>query len=58
MRVKHEECKQHIHKDKPVVIRQFDLQDIEAFYQYRANPSIATYQSWENYTYEEAESFV
>ncbi|MCC9089326.1 MULTISPECIES: GNAT family N-acetyltransferase [Bacillus] len=41
-----------------VVIRQFDLQDIEAFYQYRANPSIATYQSWENYTYEEAESFV
>ncbi|CAL8898984.1 hypothetical protein BPJM79_20196 [Bacillus pumilus] len=28
-----------------VVIRQFDLQDIEAFYQYRADPSIATFQS-------------
>ncbi len=41
-----------------IVIRQFELQDIEAFYQYRANPSIATYQSWENYTYEQAESFV
>ncbi|MCI4617237.1 MULTISPECIES: hypothetical protein [Bacillus] len=26
-----------------VAIRQFDLQDIEAFYQYRANPSIAIY---------------
>ncbi|KIL16821.1 hypothetical protein C2W58_02249 [Bacillus pumilus] len=26
-----------------VVIRQFDLQDIEAFYQYRADPSIAIY---------------
>ncbi|MDH8709923.1 GNAT family N-acetyltransferase [Bacillus altitudinis] len=41
-----------------VVIRQFDQQDIEAFYQYRSNPSIATFQSWENYTYEDAESFV
>ncbi len=41
-----------------IVIRQFDLQDIEAFYQYRATPSIATYQFWENYTYEQAESFV
>ena len=41
-----------------IVIRQFELQDIEAFYQYRATPSIATYQSWENYTYEQAESFV
>ncbi len=41
-----------------VVIRQFDQQDIEAFYQYRSNPSIATFQSWENYTHEDAESFV
>lgn len=41
-----------------VVIRQFDRQDIEAFYQYRANPFIAKFQSWENYTYENAESFV
>ncbi len=28
-----------------VAIRQFDLQDIEAFYQYRADPFIATFQS-------------
>ncbi|APT46856.1 GNAT family N-acetyltransferase [Bacillus safensis] len=41
-----------------VVIRQFDRQDIEAFYQYQANPTIAKFQSWENYTYEDAESFV
>ncbi|MFS3912952.1 GNAT family N-acetyltransferase [Bacillus australimaris] len=45
-------------KTNRVVIRQFDRQDIEPFYQYRANPSIAKFQSWENYTYEEAESFV
>lgn len=27
-----------------VVFRQFDLQDIEAFYQYRTDPFIATFQ--------------
>ncbi|MDI4643705.1 GNAT family N-acetyltransferase [Cohnella hashimotonis] len=41
-----------------LVIRQFGLQDTEAFYRYRANPTVARFQSWENYTYEDAESFV
>ncbi|CQR55876.1 GNAT family N-acetyltransferase [Paenibacillus riograndensis] len=41
-----------------LVIRQFGLQDTESFYKYRANPAVAQFQSWENYTYEDAESFV
>ncbi|WP_163874924.1 GNAT family N-acetyltransferase [Paenibacillus favisporus] len=41
-----------------LVIRQFGLQDTESFYQYRANPAVSRFQSWENYTYEDAESFI
>lgn len=48
----------NICKTKRVIIRQFETKDNEAFYQYRAKPSIAKFQSRENYTYENAESFV
>jgi RimJ/RimL family protein N-acetyltransferase len=41
-----------------LIIRQFTLLDIQAFYNYRSDPTIALFQSWENYTYEEADSFV
>lgn len=41
-----------------LVLRHFCLQDIRNFYEYRANPAVAMYQSWENYTYADAETFV
>jgi RimJ/RimL family protein N-acetyltransferase len=41
-----------------LVIRSFNMQDIQAFYQYRANPEVARFQSWENYTLQDAEAFV
>lgn len=41
-----------------LVIRKFGMQDVESFYQYRSNPDIARFQSWENYTIQDAESFV
>ncbi|WP_068619797.1 GNAT family N-acetyltransferase [Paenibacillus tuaregi] len=41
-----------------LVIRQFALHDVQSFYQYRANPAVSRFQSWENYTYEDAEAFV
>ncbi|MFC9709089.1 GNAT family N-acetyltransferase [Paenibacillus sp. NPDC056933] len=41
-----------------LVIRQFGLHDVQSFYQYRANPDVSRFQSWEDYTYEDAEAFV
>lgn len=41
-----------------LIIRQFGLQDTVSFYQYRANETVSQFQSWENYTYEDAEMFV
>jgi len=41
-----------------LLIRQFEWQDVEAFYRYRVNPTISQFQSWENYTLREAEEFV
>ncbi len=41
-----------------LVIRQFGLEDIQPFYEYRANPVVAQFQSWDNYTVQDAESFV
>lgn len=41
-----------------LVIRHFGLEDATSFYNYRADPSTSRFQSWENYTYEDAESFV
>jgi len=37
-----------------LIIRRFNLSDIETFSDYRAIPSVARYQSWTDYTYDEA----
>ena len=39
-------------------LRRFKDEDLEYFYQYRANPIVAKYQGWQNYTYEQAISFI
>ncbi|MBO9129275.1 GNAT family protein [Bacillus sp. 165] len=39
-------------------LRQFHIEDIHSFFAYRSNPEVAKYQSWENYRYEQAVSFV
>lgn len=41
-----------------LVIRKFGLQDVHKFYQYRVNPDVSRFQSWENYTLQEAEAFI
>lgn len=41
-----------------LVLRYFCLQDLDSFYKYRSNQEVAKFQSWENYQYHEAESFV
>ncbi|WP_340023617.1 GNAT family protein [Paenibacillus sp. FSL K6-1096] len=41
-----------------LMLRHFEIQDVNALYQYRSDPEIARFQSWENYTYEAAEAFV
>ena len=41
-----------------LLLRRFKKDDTEALYEYRADSEIAKYQSWENYQYHEAESFV
>ncbi|WP_025682155.1 GNAT family N-acetyltransferase [Paenibacillus maysiensis] len=41
-----------------LVIRQFGIHDVQPFYQYRSNPEASRFQSWENYTLEDAEAFV
>ncbi|MBP1903988.1 RimJ/RimL family protein N-acetyltransferase [Paenibacillus turicensis] len=51
--------KEHVYAiTERLILRQFALKDIQAFYQYRADPTVARFQSWENFTYEEADSFV
>ncbi len=39
-------------------LRRFIDEDLEYFYQYRANPDVAKYQGWQNYTYEQAITFI
>lgn len=41
-----------------LILRKFCEGDVNSFYLYRSNPEVAKYQSWENYQYEEAVSFV
>jgi RimJ/RimL family protein N-acetyltransferase len=41
-----------------LIIRQFALHDIQSFYEYRADPAVSRFQSWDKYTHEEAEAFV
>ncbi|RNB78546.1 N-acetyltransferase [Brevibacillus fluminis] len=45
-------------KTPRLILRHMCLQDVVPFYTYRSAPSVAAFQSWENYTMEEAESFV
>lgn len=39
-------------------LRRFKDEDLAYFYQYRSNPNVAKYQGWENYTYEQAVTFI
>jgi RimJ/RimL family protein N-acetyltransferase len=41
-------------KSENLVIRAFERKDLETFAQYRSDELVAKYQSWENYTYEDA----
>jgi RimJ/RimL family protein N-acetyltransferase len=41
-------------KSKNFVIRAFERKDLEIFTYYRSDELVAKYQSWSNYTYEEA----
>ncbi|MEH6939105.1 GNAT family N-acetyltransferase [Bacillus sp. JJ664] len=45
-------------KTERLQLRRFKDEDLEYFYQYRANPEIAKYQGWQNYSYEQAISFI
>ena len=38
--------------------RSFTAADVEAFVAYRADPDVARYQSWSDYTLERGEAFV
>ena len=38
--------------------RSFSAADVDAFVGYRANPDVARYQSWSDYTLERGEAFV
>ena len=39
---------------KSLIIREFEERDLRAFAHYRSDPSIAQYQSWSSYTYQDA----
>ena len=41
-----------------IVLRRFRDSDTEPFLAYRADPDVARYQSWEDYTRDEAKRFV
>ena len=41
-----------------IILRRFRDSDIEPFYSYRADPDVARYQDWENYTLDEAKRFL
>ncbi len=41
-------------KTENLVIRAFERNDLEAFVQYRSQEMVAKYQSWTNYTYQDA----
>jgi RimJ/RimL family protein N-acetyltransferase len=40
------------------LLRRFAPRDVEAFHAYRANDDVARFQSWQDYTLEQAEAFV
>ena len=41
-----------------LVLRRFKEDDLQNFYHYRSNPSVAIYQGWQDYTYEQAINFI
>lgn len=41
-----------------IILRHLCHEDIDTFYKYRSNPAVSQFQSWENYKYEDAESFI
>ena len=41
-----------------IILRRFSDNDIDTFVKYRANPAIAKYQSWENFTFDNGKTFV
>ncbi len=41
-----------------LILRRFRAADLEAFVRYRAEPAIARYQSWENFTRADGEAFL
>ncbi len=45
-------------KTDRLILRRFNENDINSFYVYRSNPEVAKFQSWQDYQYEEAQSFV
>ncbi|MBT2757597.1 GNAT family N-acetyltransferase [Mesobacillus foraminis] len=49
----------HIYvQSQRLITRQFSHEDVNAFYLYRCSPNVAKFQSWEDYQYHQAESFV
>jgi RimJ/RimL family protein N-acetyltransferase len=44
-------------KTKNFIIRTFEIKDLEIFTQYRSIEEVAKYQSWTNYTYQDALRF-
>ncbi|PWK08363.1 GNAT family N-acetyltransferase [Tumebacillus permanentifrigoris] len=53
------ERSEHIYvRSNRLILRQFSQQDVDSFYLYRSSPEVATFQSWENYQYHDAELFV
>ena len=41
-----------------LVLRRFSMDDTNYFHFYRSNPEVAKFQSWVNYQYHEAKTFV
>jgi RimJ/RimL family protein N-acetyltransferase len=41
-----------------LTLRRFGAPDVDAFASYRAEPEVARYQSWQDYTREDAERFI
>ncbi|MFS0638465.1 GNAT family protein [Mesobacillus foraminis] len=50
---------EHIYvQSQRLILRQFSHEDVDAFYLYRCSTHVARFQSWEDYQYHQAESFV
>ncbi|MBK5431980.1 MULTISPECIES: GNAT family N-acetyltransferase [Bacillus] len=45
-------------KTDRLILRRLSIDDAKYFHFYRSNPEVAKFQSWDNYQYHEAETFV